>query len=135
MATARPRTRPLSPHMTIWKWRVHMATSIMHRATGNAMAFGAVLIFLWWLIAAATGPEAYATFYEIATGPFGIIVGVGFTWVLFQHMMSGLRHLYLDTGAGYEISGNRRLAAATFVASTLLTLIVWAIILLPTLKA
>jgi len=64
--------RPLSPHLSIWKWRVHMLVSILHRATGNAMAFAAVLLFLWWLIAAATGPEAYATFMQVATGWFGI---------------------------------------------------------------
>lgn len=128
MATARPR--PLSPHMTIWKWRVHMMVSILHRATGNAMAFGAVLIFLWWLVAAATGPEAYQTFYNVATSWFGILVGVGFTWVLFQHMMSGIRHLVMDTGAALEIRTSRRFAQSTFFVSTLLTALVWAIILL-----
>ena len=105
MATAtRPRvghpSRPLSPHLTIWKWRVHTIVSITHRITGNAMAFGAVVLFLWWLIAAATGPEAaYATFYGVATGWVGVVVGIGLTWTLFQHMASGVRHLVMDTGS------------------------------------
>lgn len=130
MATARPRARPLSPHLSIWKWRVHMLVSILHRATGNAMAFGAVLLFCWWLVAAATGPAWYDVFYAVATSWFGILVGVGFTLVFFQHMMSGLRHLVMDTGAGLEIQASRKMAAATFFGSVGLTVLTWAAILL-----
>lgn len=131
MATAaRPRVRPLSPHLSIWKWRVHMLVSILHRATGNAMAFGAVILFLWWLIAAATGPDAYATFYSVATGWFGILVGVGLTWIFFQHMMNGIRHLVMDTGAALEIHDSKRFAIATLVGSVVLTVVTWAAILL-----
>jgi succinate dehydrogenase / fumarate reductase cytochrome b subunit len=128
MATS-VRPRPLSPHLSIWKWRVHMAVSIVHRATGSAMAFGGVILFLWWLVAAATGAEAYATFYKVATGWFGMLVGVGLTWVFFQHMMSGIRHLVMDTGAGLEIAVNKRLATMTFVGSVLLTALTWGVIL------
>lgn len=126
----RPRVRPLSPHMSIWKWRIHMTVSILHRVTGNAMAFGAVVLFLWWLIAAATGPEAYAVFYHVATGWFGILVGVGLTWVFFQHMMSGIRHLVMDTGAALEIHDSKLFATATIVMSLVLTAITWGAILM-----
>ena len=131
MATAaRPRVRPLSPHLSIWKWRVHMLVSILHRVTGNAMAFGAVVLFLWWLIAAATGPAAYATFYAAATGWFGIVVGIGVTWIFFQHMMNGIRHLVMDPGAALAIHASKTFAIATLVGSTLLTIVVWAIVAL-----
>ena len=131
MATAaRPRVRPLSPHLSIWKWRVHTITSITHRITGNAMAFGAVVLFLWWLIAAATGAEAYATFYAVATGWVGIAVGIGLTWTLFQHMASGVRHLIMDTGAGYDLDSSRLSATATYFASLTLTVLVWAVVFL-----
>ena len=131
MATAtRPQVRPLSPHLSIWKWRVHTVTSITHRITGNAMALGAVVLFLWWLIAAATGPAAYATFYGVATGWFGVVVGIGLTWVLFQHMASGVRHLVMDTGSALEIHDSKVFATATYVASLLLTLVVWAAVFL-----
>ncbi|WP_419814420.1 succinate dehydrogenase, cytochrome b556 subunit [Glacieibacterium sp.] len=128
MATS-VRPRPLSPHLSIWKWRVHMTVSIFHRATGTAMATGGVVLFLWWLAAAATGAEAYATFYKVATGWFGILVGVGLTWVFFQHLMSGIRHLIMDTGAGLEIAASKRLATLTFVGSVLLTALTWGAIL------
>jgi succinate dehydrogenase / fumarate reductase cytochrome b subunit len=128
MATS-VRPRPLSPHLSIWKWRVHMTVSIFHRATGTAMATGGVVLFLWWLAAAATGAEAYATFYKVATGWFGVLVGVGLTWVFFQHLMSGIRHLVMDTGAGLEIATNKRFAMMTFVGSVLLTALTWGAIL------
>jgi succinate dehydrogenase / fumarate reductase cytochrome b subunit len=119
------RPRPLSPHLSIWKWRVHMLVSILHRATGSTLAFGAVILFLWWLVAAATGQEAYATFYNVATGWFGILVGVGLTLVVFQHMMSGIRHLVMDTGAALEIAASKTFATATMICSVTLTALTW----------
>ena len=77
-----------------------------HRITGNAMAMGAMLLFLWWLIAAATGPAAYASFMGVATGWFGILIGIGFTWTFFQHMCSGIRHLIMDSGEGFDRRGS-----------------------------
>ncbi len=117
--------RPLSPHMTIWKWQVHAVVSILHRITGNAMALGAVVLFLWWLIAAATGPEAYATFMAVATGWFGMLVGFGLTWVFFQHMCSGIRHLIMDTGQGFDLATSKAMASATLLVSVALTILTW----------
>jgi succinate dehydrogenase / fumarate reductase, cytochrome b subunit len=121
--------RPLSPHLGIWKWQVHAIVSILHRITGNAMALGAVVLFLWWLIAAASGPQAYAVFMHVATGWFGMLVGFGLTWVFFQHMCSGIRHLIMDTGQGYDLATSRTMATATLVASVFLTLMTWAFII------
>ena len=129
-APARPQARPLSPHLSIWKWRVHMTVSILHRATGTVLATGAVVLFLWWLVAAATGIEAYSTFLSVATGWFGKLVGVGLTLVFFQHMMSGIRHLVMDTGAALEVQTSKAFATATMVGSVLLTLLTWGAIYL-----
>jgi succinate dehydrogenase / fumarate reductase cytochrome b subunit len=107
-----------------------MLVSILHRATGNAMAFGGVLLFLWWLIAAATGPEAYGLFMEVATGWFGLLVGIGLTWVCFQHMMSGIRHLVMDAGQAFDLATSKASATLTMVGSVLLTVLTWGIILL-----
>ena len=115
--------------MTIWRWQVHAIVSILHRITGNVMAVGAVVLFLWWLIAAATGADAYATFLGVATGWFGTLIAVGFTWVFFQHLCSGVRHLVMDSGAGFEIGVSRKAASATLVVAALLTVVTWAIIL------
>ena len=120
--------RPLSPHLSIWKWQVHAIVSILHRITGNAMALGAVVLFLWWLIAAASGPAAYLTFMDVATGWFGKLVGFGLTWVFFQHLCSGIRHLIMDTGQGFDLATSRAMASATLIASTLLTVLTWTVI-------
>jgi succinate dehydrogenase / fumarate reductase cytochrome b subunit len=120
--------RPLSPHLGIWKWQIHAIVSILHRITGNAMALGAVVLFLWWLIAAATGPDDYALFMAVATGWFGKLVAFGLTWVFFQHLCSGIRHLIMDTGQGFDLATSRTMAMATLIVSTLLTLLTWTVI-------
>lgn len=129
MASRPTAPRPLSPHLTIWKWRVHMAVSIMHRVTGNALAFGAVIIFAWWLAALASGPAYYRFFQDIIISPFGALVGFGLTWAMFQHMGSGIRHFIMDAGEGYDLATSRRMAQATFAFSTIATLAFWAWVL------
>jgi succinate dehydrogenase / fumarate reductase, cytochrome b subunit len=126
---SRNSRRPLSPHLTIWKWGPHMMVSILHRATGTAMAIGAASLLVWWLAAAASGPQAYETFLSWATWWPGYVVAIGFTWTFFQHMFSGIRHLVLDTGAGYELRVNKMGAIATMIGSITLTALVWALIL------
>ncbi|WP_066514507.1 succinate dehydrogenase, cytochrome b556 subunit [Sphingobium cloacae] len=125
---ARSTSRPLSPHLTIWKWGPHMAISILHRITGNGLAIVGALGLVWWLMAAATGPEAYATFVKCATSPIGIIVMVGLTWAFFQHLFSGLRHFVLDMGAGYELRTNKTWSVVAMIASIVVTALVWAYI-------
>ena len=108
-----------------------MLVSILHRATGSGMATVGTLLLVWWLAAIASGPGAYATFLDVFTlssgrlNVLGWIVGVGLTFALFQHMMSGLRHLILDTGAAFELKTNRLLAVLTMVFSILLTAGFW----------
>lgn len=107
---------------------MHAIVSILHRITGNAMAMGAMLLFLWWLIAAATGPAAYQAFMSVATGWFGILVGVGFTWTFYQHMCSGIRHLVMDTGQAMALDTSKATATSTIIVSILLTIATWGVI-------
>jgi succinate dehydrogenase / fumarate reductase cytochrome b subunit len=123
-------SRPLSPHLTIWKWGPHMAVSIIGRVTGGALATVGAIALVWWLVAAASGAEAYATFTKVATSWFGILVGVGLSWAFFQHMLTGLRHIVLDTGAGFELRTNKMWANLVLAGGVLLTVLFWAYILL-----
>jgi succinate dehydrogenase / fumarate reductase cytochrome b subunit len=102
-----------------------MAVSNLHRATGIALSFAGLGILAWWLFAIASGPDAYATFAKTATHPIGLVVLVGVTWSFFQHLLSGIRHLVMDTGAGFELGINKTLAILTIVGSVLLTAAVW----------
>ena len=122
--------RPLSPHLQIWKWGPHMLTSILHRVTGDGMAIVGLGVFLWWLGALASGPEAYETFTTIATSPIGYIVLVGLSWAFFTHMCSGLRHFVLDIGAGYELEVNRTFSIVSVASGIVLTVVFWAMVLL-----
>ena len=122
--------RPLSPHLSIWKWGPHMLVSILHRVTGDGMALVGLAVLLWWLGALAAGPEAYETFASVAGSPIGYLVLVGLTWAFFTHMMSGLRHFVLDIGAGYELDTNKMWSIASPILAIVLTAAFWAAMLL-----
>ena len=126
MATDHPR--PLSPHLGIWRWGPGMLVSILHRVTGAAVAIGGLAILTWWLMAIAAGGEAYADFNTAAKHPLGLVVLIGLTWAFFQHLLSGLRHFVMDSGAGFELNTNKFWAVMTIVWAILLTVAVWAYI-------
>jgi len=106
-----------------------MLVSILHRATGTGMATVGATVLVWWLAAIAGGEEAYATFRHVfvdfAGGALGYLVGIGLTLSFFQHMASGIRHLVMDTGAGFELKRNKTGALATMAVSVTLTVLFW----------
>ncbi len=119
-------SRPMSPHLTIWKWGPHMLVSIVHRVTGTGLAVVGGGLLVWWLLAAAEGPESYSTFAEWAGWRWSLLVWIPLSWALFQHTLSGLRHFVMDIGAGYELSTNKFWANMTLAGSVLLTVLLWA---------
>jgi succinate dehydrogenase / fumarate reductase cytochrome b subunit len=121
-----PAARPLSPHLQIYRLTLTMLMSIVHRVTGGALYFGTVLL-AWWLIAAASGPNAYALFQSVASSFLGRIVLLGYTWALIHHMLGGVRHLIWDTGAGFGPAEREWLVRANLIGSIVLTIILWII--------
>ncbi len=117
-------SRPLSPHLQVYRWPAAMLTSIIHRATGLAL-YGGTLFLTWWLIAAATGPDAYAAFQSIAGLWIGKLVLIGFSWSLIYHLLNGVRHLHWDAGLGFDNERVERSSWIVIGASVLLTLIIW----------
>lgn len=124
MASSNPR--PLSPHLTIWRWGPHMAVSILHRVTGVGLTVIGLAVLAWWLAAAAGGAQSYARFTDLANSPVGLVVLVGLTWAFYQHLLSGLRHLVMDSGAGFELGVNKTMAILTIIGSIMLTALSWA---------
>jgi succinate dehydrogenase / fumarate reductase cytochrome b subunit len=118
--------RPVAPHLTIWRWGPHMAASILHRITGAGMSVVGLAVLTWWLSALASGPEAYATFTKHASAWYGLIVLIGLSWAFFQHIFTGIRHLLMDTGMGFELKGNKAGAIAAIAGGIIATAIVWA---------
>ena len=123
-------TRPLSPHLSIWKCGPGMLVSILHRVTGGAITVVGLAILGWWLAAIAGGDESYAKFtafigFERFGIPFVLILLAALTWAFWQHFFSGLRHIVLDTGAGYELRVNKFWAWMTIAASVFATALTW----------
>ncbi len=92
--------RPLSPHIGIYRWPVTMVASILNRATGIALSVG-TLLMVWWLVAAATGPDSFAAVQGFIGSPIGLLMLLGWTASLFYHFFAGLRHLAWDMGVGF----------------------------------
>lgn len=122
--TRRAVERPLSPHLGIYKPTLTMMMSIVHRITGAALFFG-TLLMTWWLLAAASGPTAYAKVQAFTGSIFGMLILFGYTWALIHHMLGGIRHLIWDTGRGFGPVEREWLTLATIVGSVGLTLLIW----------
>lgn len=107
-----------------------MTVSILHRVTGDGLAVVGGIGLTWWLFAAASGPDAYATFLHVASSWIGHVFLIGLTWAFFEHLFSGLRHFVLDTGAGYELKSNKFWSTAAMVGAVVVTAAIWAFIFL-----
>jgi len=121
-----PAERPLSPHLFIYKPMLTMMMSIVHRITGIGLYFGTLLL-AWWLIAAASGPKAYAGIGAFMSSFFGRVVLFGYTWALMHHMLGGIRHFVWDTGRGFGPREREWLAVANLIGSIGLTIVIWII--------
>ena len=119
-------SRPLSPHLQIYRRLINMVMSIVHRITGVALYVGTLLL-AWWLTAVAIGPEALATANAFFGSIFGRLILFGYTWALMHHMMGGIRHFIWDTGRGFELETVNLLSWASIIASVALTVLIWVV--------
>ena len=122
--TGAARPRPLSPHLQIYKPMLTMMMSIVHRITGAANYFGTALI-VWWLLAAASGPNAYAKVQWFMGTIVGQIILFGYTWSVIHHMFGGIRHFIWDTGHGYGATEREWLVRVGLVGSIATTIVLW----------
>ena len=120
--------RPLSPHLQIYRPQLTSMLSIAHRGAGIALGAGAAF-FAWWLLAAASGPDAYSYAEAFFGSVVGIVVLAGFCFALFYHLCNGIRHLFWDAGIGLELDQAYRSGWAVIAAAVLLTAgsLVWAL--------
>jgi len=122
MADATPGERPLSPHITIYRPQLTSLTSILTRITGLSLLLAAVMT-VWWLLGAATSPEAYAHANGWITSMLGDLVMTLSLWALWYHYLAGLRHLYFDAGNGLEVATAEKLGWAVIIGSVVLTIL------------
>ena len=119
--------RPLSPHLQVWKWTLTMALSILHRASGVALAFG-LLMIVWMLVAAASGQTSYECFLSFTTSIFGQLLLFGWTGAVYYHMCSGIRHLLMDAGYLMTIPQAEKAGKIIFIVSIAMTLATWGVL-------
>lgn len=118
------RVRPLSPHLQVWRFHVTMTASILHRITGGALYFGILAVALW-VTCAAFGPEAYGVYAAVSGSWFGLLIWFGLTLAATYHLLSGVRHLIWDTGAGLAPKTADALAWAGILGAIVLTALIW----------
>jgi succinate dehydrogenase / fumarate reductase cytochrome b subunit len=106
-----------------------MAASIMHRATAIGLSIGGLAILTWWLLAISEGAESYDQFAAVASHPAGIAALILLTWAFFQKLLLGVRHLVMDTGAGFEINRNKTWAIISMLLPVALTAALWLYVL------
>ena len=119
--------RPLSPHLSIYRWPITMTLSILHRMTGVGMAIG-LIVLAAWLINAAAGPDAYRQFEYTMSTFIGKLLLIGWSFAFFFHLCNGIRHLVWDTGRGFEKAQAKRSAWIVIVATFGLTVLFWRVL-------
>ena len=116
--------RPLSPHLQVYRWQITMVLSILHRATGTVLSIG-FLLLVCWLVAAASGPDAYQQIVGLLSGWLGLLVLVGLSFCFFYHLANGIRHLAWDIGWGFEIPQVYASGWSVIVLSVAFTAVFW----------
>ena len=117
-------SRPLSPHLQIYKLPPTALMSVLHRGTGVVLCIGTLFLVLV-LASAAVGAENFAGTYNLLSSWFGYLVLFGFTFALYTHYCNGIRHLLWDMGYGFDVSQASRGAMASFAAALVLTVLTW----------
>ncbi|MDJ0812160.1 MAG: succinate dehydrogenase, cytochrome b556 subunit [Woeseiaceae bacterium] len=119
--------KPLSPHISIYRWPITMMLSILHRGTGLAMAVG-FLVLAAWLVSAAAGTVEYEEFAALMSSLIGRLVLIGWSFAFFYHLGNGIRHLVWDAGRGFEKSQANASAWFVLIAATVATVVFWVLL-------
>lgn len=118
------RARPLSPHLQVYRWRIGMTLSILHRATGAFLALG-LLALTYWLIALASDAPSYGLAKHLFSSPVGFVLMLGWTFSFFLHLFNGMRHLLWDVGLGFERGPRHASAWLAMIGALVATLATW----------
>jgi succinate dehydrogenase cytochrome b subunit len=116
--------RPLSPHLQIYRWQLTSLLSILHRLTGIALTAGTILL-VWWLVAAANGPESFESVQWFLGSWLGLLLLFGWSVALFYHLCNGIRHLWWDTGKGLDLRSVYASGWAVLAGTAILTILAW----------
>ncbi len=121
------RDRPLSPHLSVYRWPITMTVSILHRMTGAGLSLGFAVLALW-LMSAASGSESYGEINGFLQSGLGRLLLIGWSFAFFFHLSNGVRHLFWDVGRGFEKSQANASAWFVVVLTVALTLAFWLLV-------
>ena len=116
--------RPISPHLQVYRWQLTSVLSILHRAAGIVLSAGAILL-VWWLVAAASGPDAYEGVANFLGSWIGLLLLFGWTAGLFYHLCNGIRHLVWDTGQALDLKSTYLGGWLVVGGTAVLTVVTW----------
>lgn len=116
--------RPLSPHLSVYRWPITMTLSILHRATGAGLSLGFVVLAVW-LLSAATSVDCYAAVNGFLQTTFGRLLLIGWSFAFFFHLSNGVRHFFWDVGRGFEKHQANASAWFVIVLTVALTIALW----------
>ncbi|XP_022521276.2 succinate dehydrogenase cytochrome b560 subunit, mitochondrial [Astyanax mexicanus] len=113
--------RPMSPHISIYRWSIPMAMSITHRGTGVALSGGISVFAVAALVLPGSFPHYLDLIHSLSFGPALITLSkFALSFPVAYHTFNGIRHLVWDAGKGLkipEVYGS----GYTVIALTLLT--------------
>ena len=116
--------RPLSPHLTIYRWPITMILSILHRITGVALSVG-LIVYVLWLESIAYDFIPFDGVATIMSSWIGQLLLLGWCFSFFFHLCNGVRHLVWDTGRLFEKKQVDQSAWIVLIASIALTVLYW----------
>ena len=120
-----PIRRPLSPHLQVYDmFQLTSLLSISSRITGAAWSAG-LLLMVWWLVAAAAGPDSFGRVQWFLGSFLGLLVLIGMTVAAWFHTLNGIRHLAWDAGYGYDIPTTYRSGRLVLIATAVMTVLTW----------
>jgi len=116
--------RPLSPHLQIYKMPLSAKLSILHRLTGLALSFAAVVL-VFWLFALAYSSSLAVNFYAFFSSVVGQVLLISWTFAFFYHFCNGIRHLFWDVGKGFELTDVNKSGILVLIVAIVITTVTW----------
>jgi succinate dehydrogenase cytochrome b subunit len=120
----RSADRPVSPHLQIYRWQLTSVLSILHRAAGVLLSAGTIVL-VWWLVAAASGPDGYDGVADFLASWLGLLLLFGWSVALFYHLCNGIRHLVWDTGHALDLKSTYLGGWFVLAGTGALTVLAW----------
>lgn len=122
-------SRPLSPHLQIYKWKWSMSSSILNRITAAIFLLALFKIMLWVLIV-YMGGSVHAFLNSLLVPYLTYPSQFLFLFVIFYHSIQGIQHIIWDFGRGFDITikQHKIRVTLTLMSSIFLSLVVLIII-------